>query len=134
VRAQGLEQPLVLVGPPGTGKSHLSIALGVEAIKAGRSVYFEGDAGGVVDADITNSQPMPRSWPWPAIAGDAVAGAIELISFSASSNRGRDASFDFITEFGFVQRTLQSEIELALTFASSGPESKRDTASRRQIR
>ena len=31
---------LHLVGPPGTGKSHLSIALGVEAIKAGRSVYF----------------------------------------------------------------------------------------------
>jgi DNA replication protein DnaC len=31
---------LHLIGPPGTGKSHLSIALGVEAIKAGRSVYF----------------------------------------------------------------------------------------------
>jgi DNA replication protein DnaC len=31
---------LHLVGPPGTGKSHLSVALGVEAIKAGRSVYF----------------------------------------------------------------------------------------------
>src|SRR5262245_44437405 len=31
---------LHLVGPPGTGKSHLSIALGVEAIKVGRSVYF----------------------------------------------------------------------------------------------
>ena len=31
---------LHLVGPPGTGKSHLSIALGVEAIKAGRSVSF----------------------------------------------------------------------------------------------
>ena len=31
---------LHLVGPPGTGKSHLSLALGVEAIKAGRSVYF----------------------------------------------------------------------------------------------
>lgn len=29
-----------LLGPPGTGKSHLAIALGVEAIKAGRSVYF----------------------------------------------------------------------------------------------
>lgn len=28
------------LGPPGTGKSHLAIALGVEAIKAGRSVYF----------------------------------------------------------------------------------------------
>ena len=31
---------LHFVGPPGTGKSHLSLALGVEAIKAGRSVYF----------------------------------------------------------------------------------------------
>jgi DNA replication protein DnaC len=31
---------LHLVGPPGTGKSHLSVALGIEAIKAGRSVYF----------------------------------------------------------------------------------------------
>ena len=28
------------LGPPGTGKSHLALALGVEAIKAGRSVYF----------------------------------------------------------------------------------------------
>jgi DNA replication protein DnaC len=28
------------IGPPGTGKSHLSVALGVEAIKAGRSVHF----------------------------------------------------------------------------------------------
>jgi DNA replication protein DnaC len=28
------------VGPPGTGKSHLATALGVEAVKAARSVYF----------------------------------------------------------------------------------------------
>lgn len=28
------------LGPPGTGKSHLSVALGVQAVKAGRSVYF----------------------------------------------------------------------------------------------
>jgi DNA replication protein DnaC len=31
---------LHFLGPPGTGKSHLSLALGVEAVKAGRSVYF----------------------------------------------------------------------------------------------
>lgn len=31
---------LHLLGPPGTGKSHLAVALGVEAVKAGRSVYF----------------------------------------------------------------------------------------------
>jgi DNA replication protein DnaC len=28
------------LGPPGTGKSHLALALGVQAVKAGRSVYF----------------------------------------------------------------------------------------------
>ncbi|MFQ5974332.1 MAG: IS21-like element helper ATPase IstB, partial [Alphaproteobacteria bacterium] len=28
------------LGPPGTGKSHLAIALGVEAVKAAKSVYF----------------------------------------------------------------------------------------------
>lgn len=31
---------MVSVGPPGTGKSHLAIALGVEAVRAGHSVYF----------------------------------------------------------------------------------------------
>jgi DNA replication protein DnaC len=29
-----------LLGPPGTGKSHLAVALAVEAVKAGKSVYF----------------------------------------------------------------------------------------------
>jgi DNA replication protein DnaC len=29
-----------VLGPPGTGKSHLAVALGVEAVKAGYSVYF----------------------------------------------------------------------------------------------
>ena len=29
-----------MLGPPGTGKSHLATALAVEAVKAGRSVYF----------------------------------------------------------------------------------------------
>ncbi len=29
-----------LLGPPGTGKSHLAIALGIEAVKAGKSVFF----------------------------------------------------------------------------------------------
>jgi DNA replication protein DnaC len=31
---------LIILGPPGVGKSHLSIGLGVEAIVAGFSVYF----------------------------------------------------------------------------------------------
>jgi DNA replication protein DnaC len=33
-------QVVHLLGPPGTGKSHLAIALGIEAVKAGHSVHF----------------------------------------------------------------------------------------------
>jgi DNA replication protein DnaC len=36
----GRNEVVHLLGPPGTGKSHLAIALGIEAIKAGKSVYF----------------------------------------------------------------------------------------------
>lgn len=31
---------LHLLGPPGTGKSHLALALGMEAVRSGRGVYF----------------------------------------------------------------------------------------------
>jgi DNA replication protein DnaC len=31
---------IYFLGPPGTGKSHLAIAHGIETAKAGRSVYF----------------------------------------------------------------------------------------------
>jgi DNA replication protein DnaC len=33
-------QVVHFLGPPGTGKSHLAVALGVEAVKAGHSVHF----------------------------------------------------------------------------------------------
>ncbi len=31
---------VVFLGPPGVGKSHLAVALGIEAVKSGLSVYF----------------------------------------------------------------------------------------------
>jgi DNA replication protein DnaC len=34
------KQTVHLLGPPGTGKTHLALALGVEAVKAGKSVFF----------------------------------------------------------------------------------------------
>jgi len=34
------KQCVHFLGPPGTGKSHLAIALGFEAVKAGKSVFF----------------------------------------------------------------------------------------------
>jgi len=36
----GRHEVVHLIGQSGTGKSHLAIALGVEAVRAGRSVYF----------------------------------------------------------------------------------------------
>jgi DNA replication protein DnaC len=36
----GRAEAIHLIGPSGIGKTHLSLALGVEAVKAGRSVYF----------------------------------------------------------------------------------------------
>lgn len=33
-------QAVHFLGPPGTGKSHLAVALGIEAVRAGKSVYF----------------------------------------------------------------------------------------------
>jgi len=39
---------VVLLGPPGVGKSHLAIALGIEATKAGFSVYF-ANAGNLIE-------------------------------------------------------------------------------------
>lgn len=34
------KENVIFLGPPGVGKSHLSVALGMEAIKAGMTVYF----------------------------------------------------------------------------------------------
>lgn len=39
---------VVLLGPPGVGKSHLAIALGIEAVKAGLSAYFI-NAGNLIE-------------------------------------------------------------------------------------
>jgi len=36
----GRQENVILLGPPGVGKSHLAVALGVEAIRQGLSVYF----------------------------------------------------------------------------------------------
>lgn len=43
------KQCVHFLGPPGTGKSHLAVALGVEAVKAGKSVYF-GTLAELVDS------------------------------------------------------------------------------------
>jgi DNA replication protein DnaC len=34
------QEKVILLGPPGVGRTHLAIALGVEAVRAGFNVYF----------------------------------------------------------------------------------------------
>ena len=48
------------LGPPGTGKSHLATALGVEAVKAGRSVYFCTLADLIAQLDFTFDANGPQ--------------------------------------------------------------------------
>ena len=64
------------LGPPGTGKSHLSLALGVQAVNAGRSVYFtplsdlvsalaKAEREGTLREKITTLASGHRSYPAP---------------------------------------------------------------------
>lgn len=46
---------VVFLGPPGVGKSHLAIALGIEAVKAGISVYFT-NTGNLIERLKTANQ------------------------------------------------------------------------------
>jgi DNA replication protein DnaC len=47
---------VVLIGPPGVGKSHLVIALGIEAVKAGISVYFTNTGNLIERLKIANKE------------------------------------------------------------------------------
>ncbi|AKB37267.1 Mobile element protein [Methanosarcina siciliae C2J] len=49
---------VVLLGPPGVGKSHLAIALGIEAVKAGISVYFTNSGNLIERLKIANREGM----------------------------------------------------------------------------
>jgi DNA replication protein DnaC len=47
---------IVLLGPPGVGKSHLAIALGIEAVKAGISVHFTNTGNLIERLKIANRE------------------------------------------------------------------------------
>src|SRR4051794_24211896 len=56
------------LGQPGCGKTHLALALGVEAVKAGRSVYFATLAdlvGSLAKAEREGTAPLPVPAPAP---------------------------------------------------------------------
>jgi len=72
----GRAEVVHLLGPPGTGKTHLASALAVEAVKAGRSVYFS------TLADIIASLAKAER--------DAVARAHPLSLPSRAARRRRD--------------------------------------------
>jgi DNA replication protein DnaC len=59
-----------LIGPSATGKSRLAIALGVEAVRAGRSVYFSSLADIIDSLARANREGQLRErirFPWEAL-------------------------------------------------------------------
>jgi DNA replication protein DnaC len=50
-------ETLIFTGPPGVGKTHLAISLGMEAIRSGYSVYF------ITLSDLADQVPRERSDP-----------------------------------------------------------------------
>jgi DNA replication protein DnaC len=47
---------IILLGPPGVGKSHLAIAIGIEAVKAGISVYFTNTGNLIERLKLANGE------------------------------------------------------------------------------
>ena len=52
---------VIMLGPPGTGKTHLSIALGVRACLAGQRVQFATATQWVARLAEAKRQDQPRS-------------------------------------------------------------------------
>lgn len=52
----GLAENVLFVGSPGVGKTHLAVALGIEAVRAGREVRFVDCARLVVDHEDASSR------------------------------------------------------------------------------
>ncbi len=59
---------LILLGPPGVGKSHLAIALGVEAVNAGYNTLFTtmDDLASKMYASLADGSLPPRSCDYAA--------------------------------------------------------------------
>jgi len=49
---------IVSLGPPGVGKSHLAIALGIEAVKAGISVHFTNTGNLIERLKLANREAI----------------------------------------------------------------------------
>ena len=76
------------LGPPGTGKSHLSLALGVQAVKAGRSVYFT-PLSDLVSAYRPKTKGKVER-PFRYIREDFFLGVVPEPRYGRQSSRTRD--------------------------------------------
>jgi len=89
---------VVLLGPPGTGKTHLAVGLGIKAAQAGQRVLFA-----TATEWVTQLQAAHSFARWGDVFGDQVVAAAmidrivhhaEVITLKGSSHRLRNTGID----------------------------------------
>lgn len=82
---------VVFLGPPGVGKTHLSVALAMEAIAGGHSVYFTTMAKMTNDLLVAPSRHRARKYLSPKLL------VIDEIGYRALDQRAASVFFDIIS-------------------------------------
>ena len=95
---------VILLGPPGVGKTHLAISLAVTAAEAGRRVYY-GTLAGLIDS-LHGSQGRRRSLP-AAAGADCEQGLRGMGTGARRRGDGRSAHRPLVAPLPHRQHSRQ---------------------------
>jgi DNA replication protein DnaC len=88
---------IVFLGPPGVGKTHLAVALGIQAIKAGYKAYF-ANAGALIEHLVEAKRQERLEENIKRLAKFQLL-IVDEIGYLPFSNEGSHAFFQLISKF-----------------------------------
>lgn len=92
----GRAENIILLGPPGVGKTHLAIGLAVKAVEAGMKVYYSTLSGLIEDLHKANEHGR-FSQRWKTYTRPSVL-IIDEIGYSQLSRREAEMLFRLVSE------------------------------------